>query len=918
MLHSRYAVRDGPLSRWRLDVYRNVNVNDRCSECIWSILDAEPEPKGRLVLNELIALLDRLKQIRSSETGNEKIGERLEALGLMDDVSKHLGLLVELAEKVDLEEDRTTANLAASVDGIYDGSMPEFGQLPVEAAAQEVNNAKLAAHHFSARYSLGKELAKGGVGVINQAFEKRLRRHLVVKRLIDQEQASRYVLEKFIEEAQITAQLEHPNIVPVHDMGTTSDGEVYFSMKYVGGESLKDVIKKLRKGDAATLDAFPRIRMLNLFQSVCMALAFAHDRGVIHRDIKPANIMIGDYGETIVLDWGVAKVLTRGSNEDETEPNVTTNRGQSQEETQMGLVTGTPAYMAPEQAAGRIDRLDQRTDIFALGILLYEILVFQSPFRKPNQRDTLRAVIVDAAPPFDSWQGAPPVPMKLAEICLKCIKKRPRERYQRVEDIVQDLLAYLEGVEDVDRRRRMSQSHFKAGLDAVRLFEDINQKVQAIQSDLREATWNTPTFAPLEQRRKLWSLDARRAALEVQAQKAFAESVGRLSEAVSLDQDNTDAAEELARLYWLKLKECESEGDMVSAIFYRDAVTRFDRGLFTERLKGEGTLIVQSNPIEASVFVAQVMEVDLRATPLPPVDIGRTPILHYSLREGNWLVTVSKPGYADLRYPIRIRRGETSEIDCTLLESQEVGEHYLHIPSGPCIVGGDPVCPSALVPTMVQVDNFMMARYPVTCAEYLAFLQAQDQIDPQATQRRVPRLSAKGGFLWQRNAERAFTLPKVDNRGFSWAPHFPVVGISFMDAIAFCEWYGKAMKLSVRLPTEYEWEKAARGTDERHYPWGDQFDALFCKTADSRIGAPALENVGSFAYDCSPYGVYDMAGLVSEYCGTDFSANDSRKVVRGGNYASQGSTESRATYRAAADRNTPSLRIGFRMACDFT
>ena len=174
----------------------------------------------------------------------------------------------------------------------------------------------------------------------------------------------------------------------------------------------------------------------------------------------------------------------------------------------------------------------------------------------------------------------------------------------------------------------------------------------------------------------------------------------------------------------------------------------------------------------------------------------------------------------------------------------------------------------------------------------------------------------EGGFLWQRNAQRLFELPARDNRGFGWSDHFPVVGISFMDALAFCEWYSGAMGMAVRLPQEYEWEKAARGPDERVYPWGESFDALFCKTADSRAGASELETVGSFPYDCSPYGVYDLAGLVSEYCDTDFSATDGRKVVRGGNYLSQGPTESRATFRAAAQPDVPSLRHGFRLVRD--
>ena len=174
--------------------------------------------------------------------------------------------------------DRTFVSIAEvdsherSESGNLEVSLSRFGEKSVNPAQIRLDRV-LSQNKFSDRYNLGKEVARGGVGVINQAFETRLRRDLVIKRLIAQSEVSDYVLAKFIEEAQITAQLEHPNIVPVHDIGVTEVGDLYFSMKYVGGDSLKSVLKRLRAADPTTLEAYPRIRMLNIFQGVCRALA---------------------------------------------------------------------------------------------------------------------------------------------------------------------------------------------------------------------------------------------------------------------------------------------------------------------------------------------------------------------------------------------------------------------------------------------------------------------------------------------------------------------------------------------------------------------------------------------------------------------------------------------------------------------
>ena len=194
-------------------------------------------------------------------------------------------------------------------------------------------------------------------------------------------------------------------------------------MKHVQGQTLKEIIRGLRKGDPAVAESFPRLRLIRIFEQVCMAIGFAHSRGVIHRDIKPSNVMVGDFGQTLVLDWGVAKVLDRPDTIDPELESVSTGRSESDDSTMVGLITGTPSYMAPEQAAGKTDLLDQRSDVYALGALLYEILVYRPPFRKKTHRETLRSVIKERPVPPVDVAPEQNIPLHLQAICMRC----PRE-----------------------------------------------------------------------------------------------------------------------------------------------------------------------------------------------------------------------------------------------------------------------------------------------------------------------------------------------------------------------------------------------------------------------------------------------------------------------------------------------------------
>jgi eukaryotic-like serine/threonine-protein kinase len=316
-----------------------------------------------------------------------------------------------------------------------------------------------------ASYAVEGEVARGGMGAIMRAVDKSIRREVAVKFLLDH--ANDRMKARFVEEAQITGQLEHPNIVPIHQLGATSDGRCFFSMKMVKGRSLAQKLKDANS--QGTLG-----RMLNIFVGICNATAYAHSRQVIHRDLKPANIMVGDFGEVYVMDWGLAKVL----NEEETSPpaapsthgqrmespidemspegpigtrsgdRITTNRHGLGELTQAGAVVGTPAYMSPEQARG--EEMDPRADIYSLGAILYEIMTLTPPAgRGGDKLAILKRAIEGQIDPPDTRSPerarAGWIPREVSAIAMKALAPRPTDRYQTVEALRRDVELFLEG-----------------------------------------------------------------------------------------------------------------------------------------------------------------------------------------------------------------------------------------------------------------------------------------------------------------------------------------------------------------------------------------------------------------------------------------------------------------------------------------
>ncbi len=311
-----------------------------------------------------------------------------------------------------------------------------------------------AAGRSAGRYRILGEIARGGVGVILKGRDIDLGRDLAMKVLRDEHAGNTELIQRFVEEAQIGGQLQHPGIVPVYELGVDEQQRPYFTMKLVRGETLA----RLLADRAAAGDE--RVRFLRIFQQVCDAMAYAHARGVVHRDLKPANILVGSFGEVQVVDWGFAKVLTRGGVADERAAHVdahvdardaaliaTVRSGPSGMESQVGSVMGTPSYMPPEQALGKVDALDERTDVFALGAILCEIVTGKPPYVGESIAQTAlaaqRADLADALERLDACGAERPV-IELAKACL-CAE--PSARPRDAGKLAAAVAAYLQSLE---------------------------------------------------------------------------------------------------------------------------------------------------------------------------------------------------------------------------------------------------------------------------------------------------------------------------------------------------------------------------------------------------------------------------------------------------------------------------------------
>ncbi len=304
---------------------------------------------------------------------------------------------------------------------------------------------------FPGRYRAIRVCGQGGGGRVIMVYDEHLRREIAMKELLLSEAGSTSatpvspgvpstpILTRFLREARVTSQLEHPSIVPIHELGQTDDGLPYYTMKLVRGQTLSHAIN-------AASGLAGRLRLLPHVIDLCQAMGYAHSKGVIHRDLKPNNVMVGEFGETVVLDWGLAKV--RGQQDIfqvslARKANTLLGPEEMTPETQMGEVLGTPGYMAPEQARGAVEQVDERSDVYALGAVLYAVLAGQAPHWNQQRRNMLRSMLEEEPEPLESLE--PSLPTELAAICRRAMAKDPSRRYQSAMELAEELQRFQTG-----------------------------------------------------------------------------------------------------------------------------------------------------------------------------------------------------------------------------------------------------------------------------------------------------------------------------------------------------------------------------------------------------------------------------------------------------------------------------------------
>jgi serine/threonine-protein kinase len=343
---------------------------------------------------------------------------------------------------------------ATVLDAIERLTGAEAPRVKLEDDRVEPNAPAISAIHGRGNYAVQGEIARGGMGVILRCRDADLGRDVAIKVLRDDLARNPDVLRRFVEEAQIGGQLQHPGIVPVYELGLMADQRPFFAMKLVEGRTLA----------AALADGSERGPLLSVFDAVCQTMAYAHSRGVVHRDLKPANVLIGEFGEVQVVDWGLAKVLRAGASSGDERDEAAVVRTTSVVRTALdtgdsnsiaGRVMGTPAYMPPEQARGEVGQLDERTDVFALGAILCELLTGAPPYRGGGEK-TVRQAAEARLEDATARLAACDADRELIELCTQCLAARPADRPRSALVLAERVHGYLVSVE---ARARAAQIH---------------------------------------------------------------------------------------------------------------------------------------------------------------------------------------------------------------------------------------------------------------------------------------------------------------------------------------------------------------------------------------------------------------------------------------------------------------------------
>ena len=748
-----------------------------------------------------------------------------------------------------------------------------------------------------------EKLGEGGMGEIWKVQDRVLNRTLAMKILHKDIASRKQDLLRFIDEAQICAQLEHPNIVPVHELGTLLDGRVYFTMKEIKGRTFQELIRAVHTVSSqsqwkTTSCGWSLFQMLDAFHQVCKGMAFAHSKGVIHRDLKPTNIMIGEYGEVLIVDWGIAKILSQRDTPQATEANIRTESVERDiHATMFGEVVGTPAYMAPEQANGNIFLLNERTDIYSLGVILYHLLSGLYPYTGKSSADVVQQIISGPptklktlreqtdlktpAQPLRHEKPILPIPDVLIDACDKAMARNPGDRFSSVAEFAQVISDWLDG----SQQREKAQQLLQEAQEIRSQIEQLHQEADLLREKAQEGLKDIPKWETEALKSSWWVLEQRAEQKDDEAARLDTEYEQLLLIALTYDSALIEARESLILYYKQAHHRAESNFDYRGAEQHATRVRRHVQALPEQHpqykkgfqyLKGTGALSLQAQEKDTVLVLERFEKHQKRLVPVHVGTIGHGSVHEYPIEMGSYRVRLIKKGFHEVHYPVHITRQEHwdgcdetgAQRVITMPKETSISSQECFVPAGWCWIGGGPDEANVLDRRRVWIDDFVMAKYPVTNVQFLYFLNSLlDERQESKALEYVPRTrdaaGVQGQMLYGRDNEGKFIIIG-DDKDLPWQDQWPVSMITWYAAKAYGEWYARQTGLPWQLPSELQWEKSARGVDGRMYPWGNDFDPSYCCMHESHEKEIHPSLIDEYPIDCSVYGVRGMAGNVSQ------------------------------------------------------
>ena len=759
-------------------------------------------------------------------------------------------------------------------------------------------------------------LGIGGMGEVRKVFDPTLDCYLAMKIMHKKLLHDNILIKRFEQEARIIASLQHPSIPPVHEIGYLEDGRPFFTMREIRGKSLSTILRNRNHTSDWNLR-----KLISIFQQVCSTIAFAHAQHIIHRDLKPANIMVGEFGEVLVVDWGLAKNIFKNTTDDSgNKSNYVTDM------TMWGTVQGTPAYMSPEQAKG--EPLDTKSDVYALGSILYEILSGRPPFIKDaeeneNASNILEKVINEEPPPIKQ-NSEYPIPVEIIDICGLSMIKNSNQRTTTASDLSKYLENWLDGIKQEEKAQ-----------DYIRQAQDLYKNVHELRRQSNQAKRDAQNFhLSLEQNPKvqdkyiIWEKEDEALHYLKEANLVQSKCEQLLLSALTYKPDHQSAHVLLADMYCERHRIAEQNQDILEVARLEELLTHHCNSLPDQHLKKEhfvnylaGTGKIELHILEDNEMIFEKYEIQNRK--YQPVFIEHCKSNSLQSKElpiGKYRLRFLRNN-GSIIYPLIIRRQETWTSQKPLSIPQTSEDHKLvYIPEGQCEVGHISGQQGAWMKQNIHVDAFWIQRYPVTHQEYLDFLnhlvdKGQRTIATQCT-------PTNGDIqIYGRVAGgHYFLCPDVQGRMID--PNTPVTCIDWYSATQYAKWKSIQDGKRWRLPWGVEWEKAARGVDGRAFPWGDFMESSWCATLESDCETP--QPIDSFPIDHSPYGVRGMAGNVCDWVLDSYnlsnpnlktaSLNNMNGCVRGGAW-NKPSSQSTLFSRNLMERSQRNVNVGFRLVC---